>query len=414
MDTASCSPRPGVHPALASFLFHRNPFYLLSALCMIAGCYLLNSGLALHTGELPRLLLLIGTLDVYEMLLIALGLYLIHNRGVIRDGTTLLLLEAPFLVDLAFLNAEIAQIPGPIGLWLNVLMFGLALLKVTIILRVLFGRLPIRPFAVIAFELTFLFALPTVFKAIAHNGALSDGQFYSAWFLVALVPVIYELQSRLLGDYPSDANDSGDAMHRIFIRRLYVGLPFLSLVAHVGMLHWVYNVTFHRADAAWLLMGLTVSLARVNPNRAIGDDALRFLRGALPIAAVLLACGEPPFMSWPVTSRVTLTPIIFTLAAAYVTYVYLYLWQYALYCIGGATAALLVIQFGPTPGQAISATASGWSRIFTLLKWLIPSTAVQWGGLAVAAAFGFLGIGARISLRRSRDLPPPVSVIDPR
>jgi len=45
--------RPSFRAALLAFLVHHNPFYLLSALFMVAGCYALNSGLAPRTGDLP-------------------------------------------------------------------------------------------------------------------------------------------------------------------------------------------------------------------------------------------------------------------------------------------------------------------------------------------------------------------------
>jgi hypothetical protein len=80
------SVRPRVRHLLVTFLFHHNPFYLLSALCMIAGCYVLNAGLELRTGEVGRILLLIGTLSVYELMLVGLGLFLVRGRGLLRDG----------------------------------------------------------------------------------------------------------------------------------------------------------------------------------------------------------------------------------------------------------------------------------------------------------------------------------------
>jgi hypothetical protein len=404
MDTVILPPRRVSHPALVSFLFHDNPFYLLSALCMIAGCYLLNSGLALHPGDLPRLLLLVGTLNVYEALLIALGLYLIHGRGVLRDGRTLLLLEAPFLVDLAFLNAEMAQVHGPAGLCLNALMLALALLKIAIILRVLFGAMPRRVFSVIGLELLFLFALPSVFKQIAHNGSLTNGQFYATWFLVALVPVIYETQSRIFD--PSASTD--DAGPLAFIRRLYLTLPFISLLAHLGMLHWVYNVDFHLADGALVVLGLSIPLARLQPQTPIANDVLRLLRCGLPAAAIVMSCMDSPAISWPLGPRLTLTPIMFTLAGAYLAYVYLYFWPYALYCLSGAMAGVLVIMFGPTPWQIYLAFVHCARRFTALLNWLMPSTLLQWGAVAIGAAFAFLGIGASISLRRPREDPPPI------
>ena len=55
------------------FLFRHNPFYLLSAMCMLAGCLALTNSLSWTSIPLPRLLALIATLNLYEGLLLALG-----------------------------------------------------------------------------------------------------------------------------------------------------------------------------------------------------------------------------------------------------------------------------------------------------------------------------------------------------
>src|ERR1700674_4510991 len=49
-------------------LAEHHPFYLLSALCMLAGCYTLSHVLALEPGEIGKLLVLLATLNVYEAL----------------------------------------------------------------------------------------------------------------------------------------------------------------------------------------------------------------------------------------------------------------------------------------------------------------------------------------------------------
>lgn len=134
MTTLSYTIRPSVRAVLLAFLVHHNPFYLLSALCMIAGCYALNSAMALYSGDLRGLLVLIGTINAYELLLIALGLFLIRRRGIIRDGRTLLLLQTVFLFDLTFLNAETATGSLRAGLLVNAILLGIALLKVSAIL----------------------------------------------------------------------------------------------------------------------------------------------------------------------------------------------------------------------------------------------------------------------------------------
>lgn len=375
MDTASASARSGIPRALAKFLFHHNPFYLLSALCMIAGCYALNGDLGLRAGELPRLLVLVVTLNLYEVLLIALGLYLIRDRGVERDGRTLLLLEAPFLVDLAFLNAEMAQTRGATALILNAMVFLLALLKVAVIFRVLYREFPTRVFKLVAAELLVLFALPSVFKAVAHAGVPTAGQFYAAWFVIGLLPVMYEAQLWVAEQFAKDRAAAFDVPRRKFILRLYMTLPFVSVVAHLGMLHWVYNARFYLGEGALVLLGVSLPLARVQIAEPQLRALLKTVRIGLPAAAIAMTLMDPAPLLLQIGARTPLTSAILIVAGAYAVYVYVYLRRHAFYCI--AAAAM-----------------SGGMVLF-----------LQWGVAAVAAGFAFLGLGATVSLRQPREVP---------
>src|SRR2546423_11843710 len=91
---------------LQSIIDH-NPFYLLSAVCMLAGCIALTNSTSWTSIRLNRLLTLIFTLNIYELLMIGWAIFLIRKRRLLRDGVILLILEAFFLVDVTFLNAEI-------------------------------------------------------------------------------------------------------------------------------------------------------------------------------------------------------------------------------------------------------------------------------------------------------------------
>jgi hypothetical protein len=377
MDTVSASPRAGLPRALATFLFHHNPFYLLSALCMIAGCYMLNGDLALRAGELPRLLLLVATLNAYELLLIALGLYLIRGRGIERDGRTLLLLEAPFLVDLAFLNAEVAQTHGATALVLNALVFGLALLKVAAIFGVLYEQFPSRIFGFVATELLVLFGLPSVFRAVAHNGSPTTAQFFAAWLIVALLPVMYETQLWLAERMARHGVAGFAAPRRRFILHLYMTLPFVSLLAHLGMLHWVYNARFYLGEGTLVLLAVSLPLARMQVADAQARSLLATVRVALPAIALVMTLEDPVPLAMHIGGRTPLTPAMVIAAGAYVVYVYMYLRKHALYYIAAA------------------ASSSGMALF------------LQWGVAAVAAGFAFLGLGASISLRQQPEVVPP-------
>jgi hypothetical protein len=387
--------RPRLRAVLMTFLVHHNPFYLLSALCMVAACLALNQGLSPHAGEMTKLLMLLGTLNVYEAILIALGLYLIRRRGILRDGRTLLLIEAPFLFDLMFLNAEAGSANLLKGAIVAAIALTIALVKSGIVLRLLYGRLPWRAFGFIAACMAALFLLPTGFKWIEHSGPIRGIHFYLAWCIVGLLLAAWEMAGRI-GHASPIANDQGVART---IRRLYTVVPLASLAAHLGMLHWVYLVEFNSINLAPVLLGAAVAAGGLFPI-----PLAQTVRVVLPAFAVLLSLGQPALFHWPVAGRVQLTPALVAGASAYLVYVYSFFLSRAAYLIGGAMAAAVTFAVGPTVEQMREGLQFAWQWISELIEDHMPRTALGWGLAALAGAFGFLGLGAAVSLRK----PPPI------
>ncbi len=405
MYTLSYSPRKlSLRSLLAQFFVHHNPFYLLSALCMIAGCYVLNLALELHAGEVRRLLILIATLQFYELLLLALGLYLIHARGMFRDGRTLLLLEVVFLADLMFLNAEAATCTLQAGLAINAVLFALALGKVLAVMWVLSQRFPVGLYSVAAIQLGALFAVPCLLKFLEHDGFVSSRQFYAIWWVVGLLPVLFEVQRRLC----PELHERELSLAMPGLGRLYAILPFASLLAHMGMMHWVYRTPLCGADLSPLAIGLAISIASKAPTVRLPLSNLRLLRVALPLTSLLLASSYPrdlqfnPFAS---NANYVITPVACAAIGAYLAYVYLFFLRHASYWIAAGAVAAAMILFGPTPSQIAIQIDSAWSRAHEVLAQLLPRTAVQWGVTAVICAFAFLGLGAALSLSKAKPQP---------
>src|SRR5438552_15522935 len=117
--------------SLFRFIIDHNPFFLLSAVCMLGGCLALTNSLSWSPIRLQRLLMLVVTLNIYEALLITLAIFLIAKRRLVRDCTILLMLEAFFLVDVTFLHAELFAASLRIGLVVNSIILVLAIAKVT-------------------------------------------------------------------------------------------------------------------------------------------------------------------------------------------------------------------------------------------------------------------------------------------
>src|SRR4051812_6475528 len=204
------SARPHARPSFWRFVIDRNPFYLLSAVCMLFGCIALTNSSSWVSIRLQRLLILTATLNFYELLLIGLALFLIVKRGLMRDGTILLVLQAFFLVDVTFLNSEIFAADLQTGTIVNSALFVLAIAKVGAIFWGLGISLTSGAFIVTVIELAMLFAMPGVFKKISlsHNGGLPATAVYAAWWVIGVLPVIATILMRDRHFFPEPLRDA--------------------------------------------------------------------------------------------------------------------------------------------------------------------------------------------------------------
>jgi hypothetical protein len=321
---------------------------------MLAGCYALNSALALRTGEVWRLLGLIAALNAYEAILIALGLYLIQRRRIVRDGRTLLLLESVFLADLTFLNAQAGSVSFNTGLLVSLCVIALTTLKVAVILRVLWSRLPLKLLAAILLTLATLQLMPSVFAWFDHHGGVTWRQLYAGWCMAGGLLALMGITK-----VPFDPDST--PIRRV-MRAIYLHLPLASLIAHLSMLHWVYRVPFAAPDLSPILLGSTILLTR-SPIGMLHQ--LRVLRIFTLLAAVLLAARSPiaiTFYNVPVTTNE------FTLAATYATFAYCFFRKrFAPLMAAGAGVAGLVL-FGPTLEQIYLFLAACWRRVVTAIQ----------------------------------------------
>ena len=101
-DPALFPPR---HRPLRQLIMDHNPFLLLSTVCMLLGCHLVNSALHARSAEPIQVLGLLLVINLYEACIIPLGLILIRRTGgTARDGWWLVLFETLFLVNAVFIT----------------------------------------------------------------------------------------------------------------------------------------------------------------------------------------------------------------------------------------------------------------------------------------------------------------------
>ena len=233
------------NPRSLKFFADYNPFYLLSACCMLFGVFAMNDSLDWSPIPMSQLLTMIVTLNVYEAMLIGLAIFLLR-RGIKRDAMILLIIEAFFLADVGFLNMEVFARSPWIGLVVNTFVLAAAVIKVAMVFRAAGVSLVDGKFAFVVIQLGVLFAVPGIFSIVAQprDQKLPMFAIYAGWWLCGLLPVAYAV---LVGsiDVFRRRYDGRPAGIDMIVARVLLVLPMLSLIAHLCLANWIYKVTFH-------------------------------------------------------------------------------------------------------------------------------------------------------------------------
>src|SRR6185369_3241194 len=139
--------------------------------------------------------------NVYELLLITLGLVLIKRFVFRNDGRILLGLEVLFLIDITFTSGVLSIIA----------------------------------------QIAAILLIPTLYKYIAlpHHGRITALNVYFTWWITALLALFALLLRRL----PSRRllGETGTERH---LGVLFLILPFASLIVHLHSSAWVYSINF--------------------------------------------------------------------------------------------------------------------------------------------------------------------------
>jgi len=108
----------------------QNVFYLLSALLMLLGCYLISLPyLTRPRPEIGELLLLLGVINVYEGLVILACAFIMRREPASREAALLLFVEMLFLFDMTFTANGCLTRHFRLGLAVAAASYVLALLK---------------------------------------------------------------------------------------------------------------------------------------------------------------------------------------------------------------------------------------------------------------------------------------------
>jgi hypothetical protein len=362
----------------------RNPFYGLSAVAMLGGCYMVDHALKLQPGHLGKLVTLIGVLQVYEALLLALGIFLVAARRAPRDGVMVLMLETLFLVDGTLLATECVTADAAVGEGLAVALVGLAAAKLMLVRRFVPDILPVGVTAILGAQVALVFGVPIAASRLALAGLLVPVSVYGLWWTTLVLPVA---QARVR---EATRARGASAPSRALVA--WTWLPAASVVLHVWAVGWIHDVPFRWAFLAPFLLGLALVARRGQVARQI----------VLPSLAVLVSLGQAEFLGFALPGPIgaSMTPLRLALVGAGGVYAVLG-WRYG-YRWLAALAALFVV-VGSAGGSLASIVHAG-AALWRLAGRLVPRGTLGWGLTTIAASFVLLAVGASRSLRPRR--PP--------
>ncbi|MHC4202012.1 MAG: hypothetical protein ACYSU0_18640, partial [Planctomycetota bacterium] len=298
----------GLADATLGFLVRNNLFYILSALLLLAGCFLICIPIPFGYREMWVIILLLGVINVYEAMVILTSAYIIHrlsgaaragpvHKGAGREVSVLLVLATVLFLDGHFtVNACLTTHFGW-GLLIAGVSLVLAFVKMFALSRgarfAVFGGLKAFLVPSVVFMHTVQIVLYVNRSAAPWARELST---YLAWLALGTLPMLF-----LLGrfDAPEGTKDATrprwqGKLFRKIIAAVSVAIPAALLAGQT----WAHDAPF----SAPLLLPLLFSIIVVapifrRPKNARALDANRaVLAGAALIAAGLWTRG----VSWSV------------------------------------------------------------------------------------------------------------------
>ena len=150
---------------MARSLHARNPFYLLSAVSMLAGCFALSRALTAAPGQWKPLVALMGVLQLYEFVLLGLAVLLYRRIRMPSDARMAFLLGLLFVSDSTYLNTELATSNPWAAPWVALAHLAFLVPKL-IFLRDTLGLTSLRTLALTVAQVAFLVFIPGTFSAV--------------------------------------------------------------------------------------------------------------------------------------------------------------------------------------------------------------------------------------------------------
>ena len=376
---------------LVRFLHERNPFYLLSVVSMLAGCYAMIRGLGETPGQWKPLVSLMGILQIYELVLLGLAVVLLRRVRLERDARMAFMLGLLFLVDATYLNTELAAAHPWTAVWVALAHLAFLVPKLFVVRDVL-GLTSLRTLSLTVAQISILVYIPSAFSAVhlmdSYVYALGVGPerlplvIYGIWWIVGLFPALFLWADR--------GSQHGEPRVARRVSRVALFLPFASILLHLFSLHWMYNLRLSGAYLAPVLLSIGANLAYTFARDA---SSLRLtLQWGAPLLALYLSSGSPESLHFLLFDTVVMSPTRMALCG-----IALVLWLHR--SMSGRPSFAM----GATLSLSLALTGHSFPTMRMTWMRLVPGSQLELGLTAVLGAFALLALALAVSLWRPHE-----------
>lgn len=380
---------------LRRFICAYNPIYLLSSLSMLAGCVLVANDSEHTNVPLSQLLLLVGVLVVYQAALFLIGSFLMLRRGVLRDGRLLLILDAVFMADITFVNSELITTSLQTGLGIGMLLLGWAALRMHWIAARTGGDMPRWRYLFVLTAAGLIVLIPAYMKHIDDGLSVTLNTLYSMWWIGGLL-----LGGWVVTQHWADGNlpVAPRSERAAWVCPTYCTCAYASLLLHICVLHYVYNVAFVFALATPVLLALAMLLRRMEERWPIWQGT-GVLRLSLLVCGTLFGLCAPGDLALHAGS-VAISAVKLTLGGAYLALVFVYFRRYSRWLLSAGAAAAVLSVFGPSIQQTVEFIRMAMAATGRGVQAILPASRAGWGAFGIALSFILLGAGTFWSMRK--------------
>ncbi len=243
-DYHELPPEQDLLVSFKKWLVDNNPFYLLSVFFMFWGLYLASVDGATGRGpeSLKGLLIFYAVENIYELIMFAMALYLLHKRVNQPHGRLLVFFMIIFLCDATMYQSVIASSCAIDTIWIgasvSALYFILAALKIGLLIHFLRIKICYEALFYSLSSLALLYFIPHIINYLVITNTSNYNVwwiFYDIMLIASLIqlPVIAANWNKKYEDFIDERDNKYWGAAELYFYRLIVIIPFIAVPVQI-------------------------------------------------------------------------------------------------------------------------------------------------------------------------------------